>query len=363
MRSTVRHRSEKTTAAVQGATGRKAADSPHPARRFSAEAVSNPVAQGYSERAHWIEFRLRRCDRRRQLFGNIARWHRSTFVHVSGDGAGSAAELLRRRRRELSLTQQQLAEVSGVSERSIRELEAGRLTRPHRATLETLGAALGYESHRLRGFIQSWEVGWLVPRPEDLDGRVIAVPHPWWPEGAQFSALRSVVGHQHVEFSADLRHVRVRDFRIVEAVADGVSDFRFFRPIRPGEVRTDLLEVVGGRTIDVDEGPQLLALHVGLDRTLDAGELAPLELNYVVERQEGAAPMTEYSAGFLYPPTVFTCTVRFLGESPRSAWRMEGYAMDDVTRVDSIEHRPGRDTLTLVVTHPSRPVVGISWEW
>lgn len=288
----------------------------------------------------------------------------STYIVLVTDvGAGSAAGRLRLRRRELALTQLQLAEASGVSERSIRELEAGRLTRPHRATLEALGVALGYESHRLRGFIQSWEVGWLVPRPEDLDGGAPVVPHPWWPEGAQFSALRSVVGHQHVQLSADLRQVRVRDFRIVEAMVDGVDDFRFFRPIQLGEVRTDLLDVLGGRTMHVDEGPNLMALRVALDRTLEAGELAPIELNYIVEREQGAAPMAKYSAGFIYRPTLFTCTVRFFGEPPRAAWRVEGHAMDKVEKVDQLEHAPGNDTLTLVATHPRRPVVGIAWEW
>ncbi|MFC7491186.1 MULTISPECIES: helix-turn-helix domain-containing protein [unclassified Knoellia] len=282
---------------------------------------------------------------------------------MTGVGAGSAAGRLRRRRRELALTQQELAEASGVSERSIRELEAGRLTRPHRATLEALGAALGHESYRLRGFIQSWEVGWLVPRPEDLDGFAPPVPYPWWPDGARFSALKSAVAHQHVEFSADGRRVRVRDFRIVEALADDVSDFRFFRPTQPGEARTDLQDVVGGHTLDVDRGSHLLSLHVELDRVLATGDLAPLELNYVVERQDGAAPMTRYSAGFLYPPTIFTCTVRFLGESPSSAWRVEGHSMQDVERVSSIEHGHDRDTVTLVATHPRSPVVGIAWEW
>jgi len=282
---------------------------------------------------------------------------------VTDVGAGSAAGRLRRRRRELALTQLELAEASGVSERSIRELEAGRLTRPHRATLEALGAALGYESYRLRGFIQSWEVGWLVPRPEDLDGFAPPVPYPWWPDGARFSALKSVVAHQHVEFSADRRQVRVRDFRIVEALSDGVTDFRFFRPTQPGDVSTDLKDVVGGHTLDVDQGPRLLSLHVELDRELGAGDLAPLELNYVVERQDGAAPMTKYSAGFLYPPTIFTCTVRFLGDSPHSAWRIEGHSMRAVERVGPIDHGPDRDTVTLVTTHPRSPVVGIAWEW
>lgn len=51
--------------------------------------------------------------------------------------------LLRARRREFGLTQEELARRCGLSDRAIRDLERGRVRRPRRATVELLRDALG----------------------------------------------------------------------------------------------------------------------------------------------------------------------------------------------------------------------------
>jgi transcriptional regulator with XRE-family HTH domain len=56
---------------------------------------------------------------------------------------GSFADLLRHHRRVARLTQEQLAEKSGLSTRTIQDLEAGRVQRPRRDSVDLLAAALG----------------------------------------------------------------------------------------------------------------------------------------------------------------------------------------------------------------------------
>src|SRR5689334_22923592 len=53
------------------------------------------------------------------------------------------AEVLRARRREVGLTQQELADRANLGVRTVRELEKGRATRPQRNTIDLLADALG----------------------------------------------------------------------------------------------------------------------------------------------------------------------------------------------------------------------------
>jgi len=59
---------------------------------------------------------------------------------MSEEGFGA---LLRARRGEAGLTQEELAERSGLSVRAIRDLEHGRVARPRRETVRMLATALG----------------------------------------------------------------------------------------------------------------------------------------------------------------------------------------------------------------------------
>ncbi|SDW32541.1 NB-ARC domain-containing protein [Amycolatopsis xylanica] len=67
--------------------------------------------------------------------------------------AGGFGELLRQLRRAAGMTQQQLAESSGVSVRSISRLEAGQRTNPRLDTVRGLADALGLEPDARRGLL------------------------------------------------------------------------------------------------------------------------------------------------------------------------------------------------------------------
>ena len=62
------------------------------------------------------------------------------------DGHPSFGELLRLYRQRAHLTQEELAERAALSLRGISDLERGRRTRPYRATVQLLAAALRLES-------------------------------------------------------------------------------------------------------------------------------------------------------------------------------------------------------------------------
>ena len=61
-----------------------------------------------------------------------------------------AGELIRARRQEARLTQQQLAKNAGVSVGLVRDLEQGRTTRPHRESVRRLASALGLNRQQAR---------------------------------------------------------------------------------------------------------------------------------------------------------------------------------------------------------------------
>jgi transcriptional regulator with XRE-family HTH domain len=102
--------------------------------------------------------------------------------------------LLREQRVLSGLTQEELAERSGLSVRAIRNLEIGRTERPQQQSVELLATALGLDelaradllrAARRRGVIpptRTWQPGWhggtceLPPDVPDLTGRELVAP-------------------------------------------------------------------------------------------------------------------------------------------------------------------------------------------
>ncbi|SDM36862.1 helix-turn-helix domain-containing protein [Allokutzneria albata] len=70
----------------------------------------------------------------------------------SSDPTGEFAVLLRTLRERACLTQEELAEHSGLSIRAISDLERGRTSKPHRKSVVLLARALGIEGESLEGF-------------------------------------------------------------------------------------------------------------------------------------------------------------------------------------------------------------------
>ncbi|MEY9968112.1 transcriptional regulator with XRE-family HTH domain [Streptacidiphilus sp. MAP12-16] len=87
--------------------------------------------------------------------------------------AGRFGSLLREFRLRSGLTQQELADLSALSVRALRDLEAGRVHHPRRETVRLLSSALRLEGDRSAAFEQAW-----APTGGESAGESDAV-RPW----------------------------------------------------------------------------------------------------------------------------------------------------------------------------------------
>lgn len=80
----------------------------------------------------------------------------------SAGGTPSFGTLLRHHRERVGMTQERLAQQAAISERTVRNLETGRVQRPHRDSVRLLAAALGLVGAERAEFEgASWNSGWL----------------------------------------------------------------------------------------------------------------------------------------------------------------------------------------------------------
>ena len=84
------------------------------------------------------------------MTGGLAGWEAGAAGAAAGGGDG-LGELVRRGRVGAGLTQEELAERSGLGLRTIGDIERGRAARPHRRSLELLSRELGLALPARRG--------------------------------------------------------------------------------------------------------------------------------------------------------------------------------------------------------------------
>jgi transcriptional regulator with XRE-family HTH domain len=97
------------------------------------------------------------------------------------------AVLVRQRRLNLWMTQEELAEKSGLSPRTIQAIERGRVLRPHRASVRLLGQALGLQGAAREEFEEAARRGDEAARRCECGG---ADPCPSVPDWAGCLARR-----------------------------------------------------------------------------------------------------------------------------------------------------------------------------
>ncbi|MEY9840331.1 helix-turn-helix domain-containing protein [Streptacidiphilus sp. EB103A] len=78
-----------------------------------------------------------------------------SHTFISSTRTESLALLLKVLREQVGMTQEELAERSGLSIRAISDLERGRTVAPHRRSIELLAEALGIEGSSLEHFRQA----------------------------------------------------------------------------------------------------------------------------------------------------------------------------------------------------------------
>ncbi|MEV6118860.1 helix-turn-helix transcriptional regulator [Streptomyces sp. NPDC052109] len=89
---------------------------------------------------------------------------------------GRFGALLRARRSEAGLTQEELAERSGLSVRAIRDLERGRVARPRRETLRLLATALGLSEDEGEELLRLARQALPLARPGRVDSALPTAP-------------------------------------------------------------------------------------------------------------------------------------------------------------------------------------------
>jgi tetratricopeptide (TPR) repeat protein/transcriptional regulator with XRE-family HTH domain len=95
---------------------------------------------------------------------------------VNGGPDFNVGELLASLRNRTGMTQEELAAASGLSVRSISDLERGKVSRPRRRTLELLAEGLGLDAAQAKAlFVRSRGVPLTPPGPGAGDGRATPV--------------------------------------------------------------------------------------------------------------------------------------------------------------------------------------------
>ena len=113
---------------------------------------------------------------------------------VGAAGAGAFAALLRAHRERALLTQEALAARSGVSVRTIRDLELGRVRRPRSGSVRLLADALGLDGSELEAFVRAAGDDRNAPAPvEEPPGQLPMDVADFTGRAAQLAALDTLL--------------------------------------------------------------------------------------------------------------------------------------------------------------------------
>lgn len=281
-------------------------------------------------------------------------------------GAREGARALQQARLTAGLTQEQLAERAGVSERTIRTLESGRAVRPHRETLMGLGTALRLSDGDLDVFIAAWRQtsGILTDLFDDAGPRrslheIVA---------AQRGRLREFAWIIDLDVGPDRRPRRVRHKRLFEATGE-IAEFLFAQADPAGGRQLDVptTECVNcepvGRRYFADAGVQ--AFVVSLGRTYTAGEQINIEYTVVYGPVDPATPTKdELLAAVPVPPAPVALSVRFDPTLwPRRVSWVHQPTFDGATAAGHDLVLSPFGVAHVTATPVSGGVCGIRWEW
>ncbi|MFX4273905.1 helix-turn-helix domain-containing protein [Propionibacteriaceae bacterium Y1685] len=132
---------------------------------------------------------------------------------------------LRELRSAKRLSQAELAQRSGVSQRSIRGLESGETRRPHPATLRALAAALDLSESRAAQFARSF-IAPVVTDMADVLGvspLVLQEQLPGLHEASHAANWTADVLHSHQIVGADGHFELSRVHRVIRSTIDGLT--------------------------------------------------------------------------------------------------------------------------------------------
>ncbi len=229
---------------------------------------------------------------------------------------------LRTLRSSARLTQEQLAELAGLHERTVRGLETGRILAPRRSTLDLLARALGLDVRRHTTLLAAWGQHDLSP----VDGRHPPLTRETYSEIEDFLALSArqtmaVSVSETVEIGPDRRPLRRRTQEVIIALEDGATTRSlFFDPEDPtvdvARLHVDDLENASVLREWMDESGSSKLFQISLGRRLAVGETHILRyaVNSAQARRASAIRMPDSGreiGGFLRSPALYLLEVRF----------------------------------------------------
>lgn len=302
--------------------------------------------------------------------------HHADVGTDSGDGAAALKSL----RLRAGLSQQRLADRSGVTSRTIRSLEHGAITNPHASTLIALSAALDLDTAQVDELVRAFDGSRAARSFSDV---LASDVHASLDQAIHEGRLRSLLDLRNISTSrilvvgANRRFLSLTYHHVSEALRAGTLsrlhgdsgeagiDVRLMRTVDmvgcdiaaevvDPERNVRIVEFSSGRPLR--KGEQITSSF----RNDFGNETAP-EDPALAEAWHRLRPDTRYTTSFVHPVGFLSIAVRFLGEPPRGVWAISGppeqYHRDHELPIDSY-HSVG-------ATWRSEPAgaYGIEWEW
>jgi transcriptional regulator with XRE-family HTH domain len=263
------------------------------------------------------------------------------------------------------LSQARLAQLSGVSERTVRAIEADTVTRQQHESLRRIATVLAYGDHHRDRLVARWtgadgfrthdELG--VPASEELRRRVVRrLPD----EGGMLASSLT-----DVTIGPDRLPLRCSYTDVHEAMhPDGSPVLWKLSGKLPFDVTTIRYTVRTGGVIDdfsVHDG--VVALAIRPEPAL--AHSGPFVVQYDADFSDALVvdgrPETEWMFGATTPMRTRILILRFDGPVPQRLWSVRGSTARTAERTGPVTVSP--DGTAQVTLHDFVGVFGIQWEW
>lgn len=274
---------------------------------------------------------------------------------------GSIREL----RQARGMSQSRLAELSGVSERTVRAIEGGGVGRPQHESLRRIAAVLAYgETHRAR-LVDRW-TGSTAHLTPDLLGipdwevlyRRMGTRQP--ADGGQMSTVFCDLTVGVDRIPRYLRYLHVHE-PISPSGSPVIWKLTSGLPFDLSSVRFEVL--TGGVVDDFFVQGDMAALAIRPDPV--TAQKGPFLVEYTVDmggvEPVGDAVEREWMFGSTSPLQVAAMIVRFAGDVPERVWSVRGASATTIERQEPIPVAP--DGSTQVCFRDLVGAFGLQWEW
>ena len=263
------------------------------------------------------------------------------------------------------MSQTRLAELSGVSERTVRAIEGGAVGRPQHESLRRIAAVLAYGEGHGQRLVQEWtgtsaerspeQIG--VPDWETLYRRMrFRSPE----DGGRWTSLIN-----HFTIGPDRMLLRSSTLQVREPMsATGPPVIWSLSGDASFDISTARFEVTtGGVLDDFFVHGDVAGFAIRPDPVI--AQRGPFVLEHSTDYSDavrtGRPQEPEMMFGTLWPLRLATTIVRFMGTPPQRLWAVQGETAASAERVARLHVAP--DGSAQICLHDFIGVYGIQWEW